>query len=86
MLITSHQKHLLELVEAVRYGEVEKLGAFEYHLLRRALGEGDVVVNFEMEQAVAFYKANPNATRPDGVQPRWVETWQVDPITRELPE
>ena len=85
MDLTDHQKRLLELVDCVRFGEIEKLGAYEYHLLRNALGEGDVVVNFEMQQAVGFYTANPEAARPDDYQPRWVETWIAHPITKALP-
>lgn len=84
MHLTDHQLRLLEIVDEVRWGEEEKLNDYKYHLLRRALGEGDGVIAFEMEQAVSFRKANREISQgPDKGPDRspWMKTWLEDPDT-----
>ena len=55
--ITDHQIRLLKVIDHVRWGEEEHLDAFKYHLLRRAIGQKDEVLEFELEQAVNAYTA-----------------------------
>lgn len=84
MHITDHQIRLLKIVDEVRWGEEEKLDEYKYHLLRRALGERDTVIIFEMEQAVAFRRANREIRQgPDDGPQRspWIETWIKDPVS-----
>ncbi len=84
MQLTDHQLRLLEIVDCVRWQEADRLGLYEYHLLRRALGEGDPVVTFELEQAVAWAQSHPEAppSPPEGLPERspWRRTWQGDPF------
>lgn len=83
MQLSDHQLRLLEIVDHVRWQEAEHLGIYEYHLLRRALGEHDMVVTFEMEQAVAFAQAHTEKPEspPEGTPGRspWRRTWLIDP-------
>ena len=82
MHLTDHQLRLLEIVDEVRWGEEEKLNDYKYHMLRRALGEGDGVITFEMEQAVSFRQANRNIKQgpePGHLRSPWMNTWLSDP-------
>lgn len=83
MQLTDHQIRLLQIVDCVRWGEEEKLDLYQYHLLRRAMGEGDLVVSFELEQAAAFRQANPEIRQgPEEPSERspWIRTWLKDPL------
>lgn len=81
MELTDHQIKILKIVDAVRWNDVEHLNAYNYHLLRRAVGLKDVVITFEMEQACAFVRAhnmNPPPSPPPGPERSpWMETWDV---------
>lgn len=82
MHLTDHQIRLLEIVDEVRWGEEEKLNDYKYHLLRRALGEGDNVIVFEMEQAVSFRQANRDikeGPKQGAERSPWMKTWLDNP-------
>lgn len=90
MELTDHQIRLLRIVDAVRWAEQDSLGPYEYTLLRRALGENDTVVTFELEQAVAALQARRAAgvlesttAPPQGSPGRspWMDTWMRCPLT-----
>lgn len=92
MELTEHQIRLLKIVDCVRWNEADKLGDYEYVLIRRALGEHDAVITFEMEQAVAAVRARRAAglldstTAPaEGTPERspWLDTWMRNPLTGE---
>ena len=83
MHLTDHQIRLLKIVDEVRWGEEEKLDVYKYHLLRRALGERDNVIVFEMEQAVAFRQANRDIKEgppPGPERSPWINTWIKDAV------
>ena len=78
MHLTDHQLRLLEIIDEFRWGEEEKLNHYKYHLLRRAMGEGDGVIQFEMEQAVSFRQANreiKQGPEPGPMRSPWMDTW-----------
>ena len=84
MHLTDHQIRLLKIVDEVRWGEEEKLDIYKYHLLRRALGERDTVIVFEMEQAVAFRQTHPQIKEgPTNALARspWIRTWIHDAVS-----
>lgn len=86
MQITDHQIRLLKIVDCVRWGEEEKLDLYQYHLLRRAIGEQDPVVTFELEQAASFRVANPEIrSGPEEPYERspWIKTWLNDPAASQ---
>lgn len=88
MALSEYQTRLLALVDHVRWQEAEHLGVYEYHLLRRALGEHDVVITFEMERAVAFAQAHPDKppSPPEGPERSpWLLTWASDPFDVTAP-
>lgn len=81
MELSEYQIRLLEIVDHVRWQEAEYLNPYEYVLIRRALGEGDKVIQFELEQAAAFVQAHPErpASPPPGPQRSpWMNTWLGD--------
>ena len=55
--LTDHQIRLLKVIDHVRWGEDENLDAFKYHMLRRAVGQKDEVLEFELDLAVQAYTA-----------------------------
>ena len=76
--LTDHQRRLLEIIDQVRWGESPSL--IEYLLVRRALGEGDEVIQFELERAVEHYLLNREAMPESpaiGTPERspWMRTW-----------
>lgn len=76
--LTDHQRRLLLIVDQVRWGEPPTM--VEYLLVRRALGEGDAVITFELERAVDHYLLNRDAmpeSPPIGSHERspWMRTW-----------
>lgn len=81
--LTDFQVRLLQIIDEVRWGEEEKLDGFKYHLVVRALGLGDHVIAFEIDQAVAHYQhhnRNPPPSPPPGaLRSPWIETWDVEP-------
>lgn len=81
--LTDHQIRLLQIVDKVRWGEEEMLDGFQWHMVRRAIGIGDHVVEYELEQAVNFYQHHnrkPPASPPPGARRSpWLETWDVEP-------
>lgn len=82
MEITDHQIRLLKIIDCVRWGEEEKLDLYQYHLIRRAIGEQDLVVTFELEQAARFRQANPDirsGPEEPALRSPWIETWLKDP-------
>ncbi|MGA0021028.1 hypothetical protein [Vulcanococcus sp.] len=92
MELTDHQIRLLKIVDSVRWGEADRLGEYEYVLIRRALGERDTVITFELEQAVAAMQARraagqlePSEAPPEGSPERspWLDTWMRNPLTGE---
>ncbi len=92
--LTDHQIRLLKVIDHVRWGEEEHLDAFKYHLLRRAIGQKDEVLEFELEQAVNAYTAYATArglklgdrlvdAPPAGSSERspWMGSWEISEET-----
>lgn len=52
MELTDHQIKLLKYCDHVRWGEEEHLSLYMYHLWLRAAGNGDRIVEFEMNMAL----------------------------------
>ena len=90
--LTDHQIRLLKVIDHVRWGEEEHLDAFKYHLLRRAIGQKDEVLEFELEQAVNAYTAYATErglkigdrlvdAPAEGTSERspWMGSWDVTP-------
>ena len=81
MELTDYQIKLLKIVDEYRWGEADKLDAYKYHLVRRALGEKDPVITFEMEMAarfVSFWGNNPpRSPKPGPLRSPWIKTWDV---------
>ena len=88
--ITDHQLRLLKVCDHVRWGEEYMLDGFKYHMLRRACGQKDPIVEFELKLAINHLKAlggsqfaidNPDAiVSPDHGTPErspWIETYRV---------
>ena len=67
--LTDHQIELLEIIDCVRWAEEDRLGPIEHHLIRRALGVGDPIIEFELKLAVDHelsYERKPPASPPPG--------------------
>lgn len=50
--LTDHQIRLLKVVDHVRWGEHYRLDGFKYHMIRRAVGQKDPLIDFEFRLAV----------------------------------
>lgn len=86
--LTPHQVRLLMIIDHVRWGEADQLDAYQYHLVRRAMGQNDVVITFEMEQAAkALEMHGPRPSPPMGSVARspWIDTWNATPLSGTLP-
>lgn len=82
--LTDLQLSLLETIDRVRWQENDQLDIFQFLRLQRALGEGDGLLLFELEQAAAFVLAHPEKppSPPMGSVRRspWKETWLANPF------
>ena len=89
-VLTDHQLRLLKICDHVRWGENYLLDSFKYHMVRRACGQKDQIVEFELQLAVAHLAAlggsqyvidNPDAiVSPEVGTPErspWMETYRV---------
>lgn len=80
--LTDHQIKILKIVDHVRWGEEDDLDLYKYHLVRRAVGQKDVVIEFELQQAVdhaqAFQGQGFPTPPPGPERSPWIETWNVD--------
>ncbi len=80
-MLTDHQIRLLQIIDHVRWAEEDELNAYEYQLVRRAMGQRCPVVRFELEQAVKFLVANdrnpPPSPEPGPDRSPWIDTWGV---------
>ena len=81
MQLTDHQVMLLKIVDHIRWDESEGLDLYKYHLLRRAVGQKDHVIEFELKQAVdhqqAFQGQGYPTPPPGARRSPWLETWDV---------
>jgi len=81
MDLTDHQLKLLKIIDCVRWGEEEGLGAYNLELLTRAYGNGDKLITFEWEQAAEWARAwdlkPPPSPEPGPLRSPWMETWDV---------
>lgn len=72
---------LLKIIDHVRWDEPDELDAFKYHLVRRACGQKDLVIEFELKQAADHQQAFEGQgypTPPPGARRSpWLETWDV---------
>ena len=96
--LTDLQLKCLLLCDAIRWGETEHLSPYNYHLIRRQLAMGDVVVTFEMNRAAEFcaaYGTHPPESPPPGpLRSPWLNTYGItleqvlgiDPSTPDLSE
>lgn len=79
--LTDHQVKLLKIVDHVRWDEDEELDLYKYHLVRRAIGLEDHVIEFELKQAADHQQAfsgQGHPTPPPGARRSpWIETWNV---------
>ena len=78
--LTDFQIRLLKIADHVRWSEEEQLDAFKYHLVRRALGQQDHVVETEMRMAVEAMQAMEGMESPPIGSPMrspWMLTWDV---------
>lgn len=73
---------LLKIIDHVRWDEGDALDLYKYHLLRRAVGQKDHVIEFELKQAVdhqqAFQGQGVSSPPPGARRSPWLETWDVD--------
>ena len=78
--ITDFQIRLLKICDHVRWSEEDQLDGFKYHLMRRAVGQQDVVIEEELKMAA---EAMPHMvdfdSGPHGSPLRspWMDTWNV---------
>jgi len=81
--LTDHQIYLLKICDHVRWREEEGLTEIAYAQIRRALGENDAVIVFELEQASYYGRAHNPQQAPKNKLARspWVDTWARDPVT-----
>lgn len=81
--ISDHQIKLLKICDAVRWNQVEYLHLYHYHLLRRAVGQKDPIVHFELTMATEFAQAWNNDPPPAPDEPSrrspWMELYGVEP-------
>ncbi len=81
--LTDHQIELLQIIDCVRWAEVNKLGPIEMHLVRRALGADDWIVAFELEMAVkhekAYLRRPPTSPPPGPKRSPWMIEY-LDPL------
>ena len=82
--ITDFQIKLLKVIDHVRWCEEEDLDGFRYHIIRRAVGQKDVIVELELKLAVEhmkIYQQNRFEVPPHGSVERspWMESWDVSP-------
>ncbi|QNJ25946.1 hypothetical protein SynSYN20_01619 [Synechococcus sp. SYN20] len=79
--LTDHQVKLLKIIDHVRWDENDELDAFGYHQVRRAIGQGDFVIEFELKQAVDHqesFSGQGFPTPPPGeARSPWIDTWNV---------
>ena len=90
--LTDYQIQLLKICDHVRWGENSELDGFKYHLVRRACGQKDAIVEFELKAAIAALEAAGGAQRaidhpdefpspPIGSVERspWMSTYEITP-------
>lgn len=81
--ITDHQIKLLKICDAVRWNQVEYLHRYHYHLIRRAVGQQDPIIHFELTMAADFASSWNNDPPPAPEDPYhrspWLELYQVEP-------
>ncbi|MGB0873687.1 MAG: hypothetical protein ACPGSE_00390 [Synechococcus sp.] len=87
MELTDHQIALLQICDKIRWREEEKVDVWDFAQIRRALGDKDWVVLFEIEQASFFGQAHqPKQSPPPGRRRSpWIDTWLADPVTGDIP-
>ena len=88
--LTDHQIRLLKVCDHVRWGEDSELDGFKYHLVRRAVGQKDPIVEYELKLAITHLEAkggayhaieHPEEFESPPVGPErspWMETYEVD--------
>lgn len=81
--LSDHQIKLLKICDAVRWNQVQYLHLYHYHLIRRAVGQLDPIVHFELTMATDFALAWNNDPPPPPEEPfhrsPWLELYGVEP-------